>query len=401
MRAAFQQHSILVLAMAQLLAACAHPGPSGPQSVCGTPGFPYVGGWLGGDAGYSVPLAPGESLWLFGDSFVAAAELETRIGSTFVHNTIGLSRCHPGGPWQIEYHWTPAHGSEPASAFIPADDPDHYWWIFDGFVFEEALHLGLLGVESAAPRGPLELPFQFSGMKLARVENFRAPPEEWRVELLDLSDDRRAIPGSSMVVHADHVYFFTFIDVDGSHYPRMLTRIPLSALTQRSRDPGQRLEYLADDGTWRPGIDADSARILMDDDASEMSVRFHPEIDRWLAIYGYPSLRPGFPEVPPSDAIYARTAERLEGPWTAPHPIFHMPELAPASRTDPNTFCYAAKEHPQLAREGEIFITYVCNLFTPPGDDAIAIMQRLFVAMDLYRPVVVTLPVEVVLPPGH
>ena len=34
--------------------------------------YPYRQGWLGGDAAYSVPLSPGRTLWLFGDTFIGA-----------------------------------------------------------------------------------------------------------------------------------------------------------------------------------------------------------------------------------------------------------------------------------------------------------------------------------------
>jgi hypothetical protein len=52
------------------LASCASPPRAGPAQLCGPPDFPYREGWLGGDAAYSIPIAPDTSLWLFGDSFV-------------------------------------------------------------------------------------------------------------------------------------------------------------------------------------------------------------------------------------------------------------------------------------------------------------------------------------------
>ena len=73
--------------------------------------------------------------------------------------------------------------------------------------------------------------------------------------------------------------------------------------------------------------------------------------------------------------------------------MFRFPELAPG-RGDPHTGCYAAKEQPQFSRPGSATFTYVCNLFTGPGEDPFAILGRLQVQMDLYRPV----PVTVTLP---
>jgi hypothetical protein len=33
---------------------------------------------------------------------------------------------------------------------------------------------------------------------------------------------------------------------------------------------------------------------------------------------------------------------------------------------DPDTFCYAAKEHPEFEKPGELIFTYVCNSMKPP-----------------------------------
>ena len=393
------QRALLVLLLLTL-SACAIPGGHRPQAICGVPEFSYEGGWLGGDAAYSVPLSPGRSLWLFGDSFVGPPELETRAGSHFIHNSIAISECLAGGRWEIEYFWTRAADGGDPHAFLDTGDPDRYWWLFDGFMHEGALYIGLLIVEGSEPRGPLNLPFRYAGMKLARITNPQDTPTEWKMQILPLSDDATALPGSTMVIHGDHVYLFTFIDLEASRHPRALARLSLSALAERPTDMPAHLEYLASDDTWKPGLDALDAKVLMKDNASEMSVHFHPEIGSWVALYSYPDIRPGFPEVPPSDEVFVRTAESPEGPWSEPTSIYRMPEpLADhAVGRDPNTFCYAAKEHPQLARDGDILFTYVCNFFTPTGEDPYAILRRLFARMDLYRPQVVTIPIRRAIP---
>jgi hypothetical protein len=169
----------------------------------------------------------------------------------------------------------------------------------------------------------------------------------------------------------------------------MLARFPTEALLKH--DPSGQLEYLAGDGTWRAGFEPDDAMILMDDNASEMSVRYHDEMGAWLAVYSYPER---LPDQAPSDRIFVRTSKRLEGPWSEPESIFRVPELneGRASERDPNTFCYAAKEHPQYAPEGRLLLTYVCNLFAPAGQDEWVVLSRLAEQMNLYRPRVVELP---------
>ena len=58
----------------------------------------------------------------------------------------------------------------------------------------------------------------------------------------------------------------------------------------------------------------------MADDASEMSVHFDATGRRWLAVYNdpTPSAEAGF--------VSMRRADRPEGPWSAPEPLFRIPE---------------------------------------------------------------------------
>jgi hypothetical protein len=232
--------------------------------------------------------------------------------------------------------------------------------------------------------------FRLTGTSLARIETRGDDPTAWRVEVLPLSKGSDAFPLSALVVHASHLYLFAFLG--GSEgQPRILTRLPLASLEGASANPGAALETLAADGRWLPGLRAEDARILMEDDATEMTVHFHASLGRWLALYSFPELSGDFPATRPSDAVWARTAEALEGPWSERRLVFRAPELADSG--DPNAGCYGAKEQPQFARPGSLTFTYVCNLF--PGSSA-PILERLLREMDLYRPVAatVTLPGE-------
>lgn len=375
------------------LVGCTTVGFDSRDVPCGPPQFAYADGWLGGDAAFSVPLGGERTVWLFGDTFVGSPDQKDRIGSKFIHNSIGISECLPNGTWQIEYAWGVDDEGSP-SAFFHDTSEDTYWWLFDGFVFEGALYVGLLIVEGSEPRGPLNLPFRYRGMRLARVENPHDDPRQWRTVILPLSDSRIAFPGSAMVVHGDYVYLFAFLDRDATRYPRILARIPLVGLKGPTARPIDHLEYLDRSREWKPGFEPDDALVVMEDDASEMSVNFHSESGRWVAVYNYPNITIEFPRVPPSDLVYMRTAESLEGPWSEPASIFRIPELdsRDLDGRHPNTFCYAAKGHQEQARSGHLLLTYVCNLFTPKGADPFEILLDLMVEMHLYRPIAVSIP---------
>ena len=398
-------HALLLLAG---WIACAHGElpAADPLAEC-RPTFPYADGWLGGDAAFSValPRDPGversATLWLFGDSFVAESEQRDRVGAHFIHNSIALSRCGERG-FEISYHWRSNERGEPR-AFFDSGNESPYWWLFDGFVHAGTLYVGLLEVSAAPPEEVLQLPFRLTGMKLARISNPLAPPREWEIEISTLSRSRRAFPGASMQVYGEYVYFFSFSELREGRQPRFLSRLALADLEAFPPDLSPGLETLVDTGQWQAGFRPQRARILMHDNASEMSVEFHPKLGQWLAVYGSPVQAPAQQDDEgssaatggrPSDRVYVRTADRLEGPWSEREILFRIPELQPdhpASR-DLGTVCYAAKEHAAFSPPGQLFVTYVCNLRTRRGEDPWAVLQRLEKRMDIYRPRSLLLP---------
>ena len=384
------------LALALTLAgtvSCAQLGlaPRSGQVAC-WPLFPYVEGWLGADGAYSVPLSRGQSLWLFGDTFVGIPGQANRMGAQFINNSVAVSDCDSGGRFSIRYFWgRSADGS--ARAFFHREGGG-WWWPFGAFRHAERLYVGLLEVEAAPPAGALGVNFTLTGASLARIETRGDDPTAWRIEVLPLSKGADAFPLSALVVHASHLYLFAFLG--GSEQPRLLTRLPLASLEGAAANPGAALETLAGDGRWLPGLRAEEARILMDDDASEMTVHFHASLGRWLALYSFPELSGDFPATRPSDAVWVRTAEALEGPWSERHLVFRVPELAegpchPGTRTPVATARRSSRSSP---RPGSLTFTYVCNLFSGVGSEPNAILERLLRKMDLYRPVAatVTLP---------
>jgi len=55
----------------------------------------------------------------------------------------------------------------------------------------------------------------------------------------------------------------------------------------------------------------------------------------------------------------SRTAPTPVGPWSKPTTVYRCPE----SGWDKRIFCYAAKDHPELAGEMELLISYAANSF--------------------------------------
>lgn len=380
----------------------------GRQSEC-VPRFPDDAGWYGGDAAYSVPL-PVESgrvsLWLFGDSFVQRPNSPESRSYPFVHNSIGLSYCEPGGEWRLDTFWRRDGPGEPRAFFEPDSAASWvrqavretgvppYYWLFDGFVAHDVLFIGLLRIIHSEPRGPFNLPFRLAGMDLARVENYRDAPENWRIQISTLSHDPVAFPGSTFVATTSHLYAFAFFDRGDGRAPRMLSRLDLRALVDWQADLSNELEYFSKNADWKAGFDPQDAMILMHDDASEMSVHFDVKANSWIAVY---SDLARDSSIGGSNSVLLRRAQSLVGPWTEPQPLFAIPEtIADSSgKVDENLFCYAGKAHPQFALQGELLVTYVCNLYARNAGEASSILRRLRDSPDLYRP----RAVKVELPP--
>jgi len=393
---------------AVVLSACAQlPSASDASFANCIPRFEDSAGWYGADAAFSVPLSTGperRTLWLFGDTFVERDPEPGRRSYPFIHNSIGLSVCDAQTGFELATYWRGQNGANPKAFFSP--DPDAVWvrraklsvdkpayyWPFDGFVFEGALYVGLLRVLPDEPKGPLRLPFRLAGMDLAQIENPADPPATWRITTQPLSDDLTLIPAAAFVLDNGYVYAFAFRQDSTGHSPRALTRFPVAALRSKQPLPAA-FETLAKDGTWIAGIRAERAKILMADDATEMSVHRDEGRDRWLAVDSSPltagaALRKG-------NALRVRVSKSLAGPWSDPAPLYVIPETLPrpGSPPDLNLACYAGKAHAQFSSADSLAITYVCNLFAHSADEEWAVLARLAESPWFYRPIAAQVPI--------
>ena len=378
---------------------------AGPQSEC-RPQFPDHGGWYGADAAYSVPLPIDDervSLWLFGDSFVRQPDGNEGRTYPFIHNSIGISDCRSGGDWSFDTFWQQDERGAPRAFFEPDSGADWvrqatlqagarpYYWPLDGFVLHDVLFVALLRVVHSEPRGSFNLPFRLVGVDLARISNYHDAPKDWRIQISILSNDPNAFPGSAFVVSASHLYAFAFVDRKG-RTPRMLSRLDVGALALWQPDLTGSLEYLGSDSRWKPGVEPGEAKIIMDDDASEMSVHFDSQTKNWIAVY---SDLVRDKEARVSAGIRIRTSAALEGPWSRPKTLISIPETIPdhPRSSDENLFCYAGKAHPQFSSSSELLVTYVCSLFAKDSAETLTVLDKLRTSVDLYRPRAV--PVEI------
>lgn len=326
-------------------------------------------GWLGADAAYSIPLSDGRDVWIFGDTLYGKQRVVKDNSPLMVRNSIGISTCDAAGHWSLTYVIRKDSDGHPRD-FFTAQHPNTWYWALDGFVAGHDLWVTLLCVRNASASESQGMGFATCGTDLARISAPGPDPQQWKVDYFPLvPDGTHAYPSATAVVHDQNVYIFA--QQESGNRPLLATRIPLIGLN----DPLRHLEYLAADGSWKNGFDPGQAAHVMQEGSSELSIRYHPEQKLWLAVM----FRPGAF----SSKIILRTASNLNGPWTDGQIIYSVPEMQPDKPGyDKDTFCYAAKEHPEF-EDGDLVFTYACNTFAVP---------KLVTNLNIYFPQVVRMP---------
>ena len=341
------------------------------------PSFPYQDGWYGGDAAYSIRLDEKRTLWLFGDTFVSSEEgRQDRMDMKVVlGTTLAVSTCTTDNEFKIQYHLKKKNGE-----FISSFGEKDWLWPQDPFMVHHTLYVPLLVVEAKPEiKGPFK--FKVVGHKIAKIKNFEGTdPNKWIIDYIDLTP---GIPQSiiafatTSVVHKNYVYYYPLYTSTRDTlkiFGNILARIPINKLD----NPAKAIEYFTKDGIWEKGLDPAQAKIVLGAGVSELSVKYHADDKKWIAVYM--STRNN------GDQLLYQVADGPEGPWTEPMALIEtIPEVDPKSpQYDKDNFCYAGKEHIEFAQERNLVVTYVCNSFEDFQKNTNFIRKNLF----LYRPIV-------------
>jgi hypothetical protein len=216
------------------------------------------------------------------------------------------------------------------------------------------------------PQGKGVWSFKTVGTSFAVIDNLAEPPDHWRSKIYDMPhiragfyDERekrfRAIPDDreflwglsasrerSVSDEAGHVRIFGTLRKGGFETSLVLARAPSATIDLPDFD-------FFDGTDWRHGFDS-FARPLTSGLVSEFSIEEMALGGKptWVLIQSEPFL---------GKRIFARTAPRPEGPWSAPRTIFSVPDVGGHR----DYFTYAAKGHAALSRPGELLVTYLVN----------------------------------------
>ncbi|HDQ04496.1 MAG TPA: DUF4185 domain-containing protein [Deltaproteobacteria bacterium] len=374
--------SLILLALSMTFFSCSgiqhklyHTGL--PEKKQCLPVFPDKDGWYGGDGAYSIALDKERTLWLFGDTFVSEEKgRRDRIGMDVVlGTTLAISTCSNNDQFDIKYYIKKKNGE-----FVSSFGENEWLWPQDPFIVKDTLYIPLMVVEALSKE---YAPFNFTiiGHRIAMIKDFTADsPHEWQIDYRDVT---KSIPpeitslAATAIVHRDYVYFYPlckFTAGDAVFPGNILARVPAIGINDKTWN----IEYFNKDGKWAKNLDARRVKIMFADALSELSVRYRPNEDKWIAVY--------ISTKDKGNKLLYQKSSKPEGTWTKPKVLYApIPEVDEQSPLyDKNTFCYAGKEHIQFAREKNIVATYVCNSLAEDDEDSF-IRRNLF----LYRPVVI------------
>jgi len=353
--------------------------PRGKSAAQCLPSFPDKDGWYGGDGAYSIQLDDKRTLWLFGDSFVSEEKgRKDRVGMDVVlGTTLAISTCSANGVFTIQYYIKKKGGK-----FVSFLGENERLWPQDPFIANDALYIPLLAIK-ALPKEHAPFNFKITGHKIAVINNFKGDdPHAWQIDYLDIT---KSVPpevtalATTAIVYQNYVYFYPlckFAEGTAVFPGNVLARVSANKLKSQRWE----IKYYNKDGRWSKILDARQVKIMFPDALSELSVRYRPNENKWIAVYTSAKDRGG--------KLLYQEAPNPEGPWTEPkiliEKIAEVDEQSPLY--DKNTFCYAGKEHIQYSRPRRIVATYVCNSLEEDKETSF-IRRNLF----LYRPVVVNI----------
>lgn len=212
----------------------APPSRSPPSSQTESqllPQFDYLQGWLGADDAYSIPLARGKSLWLFGDTFVG--DPETCLAA-MPKRWSAIASAFPLATRISHEQWSIFGGN--------AIVPNHVrFWTRERTVYSigrltdfcrGTLYVSLLAVRNKPGSGADDpFGFEIAGTKLATIHNVRKSPDRWRIAIQGLTD-ARLWPGVSLVSDGKYVIWYTQVTKSGGKGYMTVMRVPLDPIAK-------------------------------------------------------------------------------------------------------------------------------------------------------------------------
>ncbi len=275
-------------------------------------------GLTGGDAGYSLPLPDGRTLWLFGDSFfgTVAAFGERSGSSEIARNSIVVQ---DGDELRV---------LNAGTALTPGAHPGAWYWPLDATVEGDEVRLFMARMLQGAPGADPVYNFWQFGTDVVTLDLDDLTVTDTHTVTADFGISW----GNAVLEERDHTYVFGLEEagpVDFVH----VARAPAGDVL------GQWEHW---DGAGWSLDPAESAQVAQGTSTQFGVVR---QGGRYVLVTQLPVQRD----------VVAASAPSPTGPWGPPTTIYTVPDFGPGS------FTYNATPHPQLTRDGELVVGYSIN----------------------------------------
>jgi len=302
------------------------------------------GGWVAGDATYSIALPDGRTLWLFGDSFIGTVNSDSSLvsGASMIRNCAVIQT---GDTMTAMYQGT----FEDPVDFVETATPDSTWyWPEHGIVEENTLKI--IFSEFGTNEGPSGWNFEYRN---AYVVVFTYPGLELIEQiLLPYYELNGVMYGDRIMNTSNYTYIYGRKEEDPSNH------IPFAHIARASiGDILGEWEFF-DGNSWFTAPE-ESKKITDHPVSQQFGVFGH--MDKFVLITQ---------EIWLGSKIYSLVANQPEGPWSNLKVLYETP------RPFPGMLTYNAYPHPQFDENNELLISYNSN-----GD-----FWQIFNNVELYRP---------------
>ena len=324
-------------------------------------------GWFGGDGIFAIPMdgkefVPAtdstETLFLFSDTMVGSFQGDTLLEGNFtmVNNSLGILTGGLPDDKKIEFIVKQDQKGEPTSIFYPQTpnvDPEHYYWLGDGFVNVDVDSTLYIFAYLIAHTDDEVFAFRQVGVSLISIPYGSKPPFENHTQVVTPffvqteHNGAQTSFGSAIYVNTKSAgapnpdgYIYVYA-VKGVYKELLVGRVKPSDFTDFNK------WKFWDGSKWSQ--DMISAAPITNAVSNEMSVSPLPNGDILLT-YQFMTAQP---------EVAIQVGSSLTGPFEPMQKIYRTEEVD----QDKDFLTYNAKAHPHLSPEGSVLICYNVNSY--------------------------------------
>jgi hypothetical protein len=292
------------------------------------------GGWIAGDGTFSIPLPEGNTLWLFGDSFIGTVHPDSSIyGATMIRN---CAIWQQGDSMQAIFRGAPAD----TMAFIPTPYPDSIWfWPEQGIMEHDTLKVFM--AEYTINDGPPGWNYDFTGTYLVYLSypGF----DILKKEELSYYAINGVMYGTQLMAEGDYTYIYGRKDsayIFNCQDTIIFTNAHLARVSRNNlTDPWE--FYTGSGWSSNPA----SSHILTTQPVSQQYAVFK-HLSKYVLLTQESYL---------GKEIYSMTADHPEGPWGNRVTLYTTPV------TSDSMWTYNALAHPQFNEDNKLLVSYNTN----------------------------------------